>query len=112
MDELRRKMELKALDAANLYYRTGQYKSAIHSYNNFIKDFPSSQDIETVRYNLAKTSYQLAKESTIRKQEERFETAVKYCKAFCKKCKNSDHFKEVSSMEEDSNDKIKILKDR
>nr|MBK9652583.1 hypothetical protein [Bacteroidota bacterium] len=42
MDELRLKLETKAFKNARLYYQIEDYKAAIISLNNVVKDYPYS----------------------------------------------------------------------
>lgn len=111
MDELQYKMELKSKESADLYLKTRQYQAAMHSYSNFLKEYPASKEVENVRYSLVKSSYELARESVLKKQGERLENTIEYCSIFTKKFPDSEYSKEVLDIEGTSNQKLKILRD-
>jgi len=109
IDELRVKLEEKAFDQAYLYYNLKQYQSATHAFENLIRDFPDSQDIERVRFLKAKAAYLLAENSVYTKQEERYEKAKEFGDRFVKKYDKSKYLKEVRNIIKDSNKKINNL---
>ena len=109
IDELRSKLELKAFENAELYHKIGEYQSAIHSFENILKDFPETKRTEEIRYNLVQSAYHLATKSTLKKQEERYKVAVDKAQLFKKKFPSSSHLYEVEKVLINSNYKIKIL---
>jgi len=50
IDEMRKKLEVKAFQQGELYYNIGQYASAVKSFENMLVDYPESKDVEKVRY--------------------------------------------------------------
>ena len=109
MDELRIKLEQKALNEVQLYYDLQQYQAAVLVGENLLKDFPETKNGEYVRYLLTKASYLLAENSVIDKQSERFQAVRKYGSNFLKKYKKSKFRREVNSMMKKSLSKIKKL---
>jgi len=109
IDELRLKMEQKALEEAELYFNLRQYQAAVLVGENVIKDYPESRKGEYIRYLLANSSFQLAENSVIGKQQERYENVKKYASEFLKKYTKSDYRDEVQSMLDKSLNKIKSL---
>ena len=107
IDELRAKLEKKAFDQAVLYYNLKQYQSATHAFENLLRDFPDSQDVERVRFLMSKASYQLAENSVYTKQEERYSQAVTYANRFLSKYERSKYLKEVNEIIKDSSNKLK-----
>lgn len=107
IDELRVKLELKAFDQANLYYNLKQYQSATHAFENLLKDFPDSKDVERVRFLMSKASYLLAENSVFTKQEERYQQALEYANRFTRKYNRSEYLKEIRQIIKDSNKKLK-----
>lgn len=75
--ELREKLEVKDYNNAELYYKTQWYKSAVISLNNTVKDYPSSEYEEDMRFKILKASYELAINSVIEKKQERLEATIK-----------------------------------
>lgn len=43
IDEMRKKLEVKAYSEAELYFNLQQYQSATHSFENLLKDFPDTK---------------------------------------------------------------------
>lgn len=79
MDKLRNKLSFKAYKSARLYYDMGEYKSAIVSLQNAIKEYPEIPQKEELDYLTVKAHYQLANNSIDKKKEERFqETIIAY----------------------------------
>lgn len=75
IDELYSKLEKKATDIALLYYRMSDYKAAITSFNNVLKDFPSTANKEQVLFYLLQAKYDYANKSIEAKQVERMQDA-------------------------------------
>ena len=111
MDEMRGKLEIKDFESANLYFKTSDYVAAMHSFDNFVRKFPDSEYVELARFNLAKANYQLASQSLISKQKERFESTINNCKYFIRKFPDSDYAKEATAMIETATNKLKLLKE-
>ncbi len=109
IDELRVKLEEKAFDQAFLYYNLKQYQSATHAFENLLRDFPDSDDVERVRFLMSKASYLLAKNSVYTKQEERYEQSIEYANLFNNKYKTSEYLKEINQIIEDSTIKLKSI---
>jgi len=82
IDELRAKMEKKAIATADLYYKLTEYQAATHSYKNVLKDYPDTRSAEEIRLKIIEASYELAKNSVDSKKIERFEDAIKEYKEF------------------------------
>lgn len=89
MDELRLKLEEKAYDSGRLYSDMKQYQAAIQSFENLLKDFPETQKSEQVRYEIINAAFQLAENSIVQKQLERFEEAYERSEVFLKKYDDS-----------------------
>ncbi len=111
IDELRRKQEKKAFDGAELYYNMGNYKSALHSFQNILKDYPETPDAERIRYLIVKASYDLAHNSYYEKKEERFEDVITNFDIFKKHYKASKYLNELEVLKGKSIDQLNSLKD-
>jgi len=109
IDELRRKLEKKAFAEGELYYNLTQYQSAKHSFENLLKEFPESPDIEKVRFMIVKSSYLLAENSIYSKKKERYEEAVKAYELFVEKFPKSAYKKELKDILNKSQSRIKEL---
>lgn len=75
-DILRGKLELKERDIINQYYNIADYKAAIASAKNFIKDFPESNYIDEMMYSILDSYYLLAINSLETKKLERLNLAM------------------------------------
>jgi outer membrane protein assembly factor BamD len=109
IDQMRQKLEQKAVAEAELYYNLKRYQSALHTFENVLKDYPDTKEAERIRYLAIKASFMLAQNSVYEKQLERHEGCLKMCKAFIFRYPNSKHLKEVKTINENSNNKIKYI---
>lgn len=98
IDQLRVKLEEKAFENAKLYQKLGRYQAALVAYNNFENDFPGSLKTEEVKYLKVLVQYQYARESTMRKQKERFNATIDYYKDFIDNFPESKFAKEAEQM--------------
>lgn len=105
--ELRRILELKALDAANLYYKTGNYRAAATTYKIVVNQYPNIAEYEELMYKVGMSYYKFAEQSITTKQSTRYETALNECQNFLNRFPTSKHSKEVQLVADDS--KMKIL---
>ncbi|MEN0006860.1 MAG: outer membrane protein assembly factor BamD [Bacteroidota bacterium] len=108
MDELRAKLEKKAFSVAELYFDLRQYQSAMHEYENVLKDFPETRDTERIRYMIIRAGYELAKNSVVDKQEERYREVTKLSEEFISRYNSSTFVEEVRDYLEES--KIQLNK--
>ena len=95
---MRLKLETKNFETGKLYYKIGNYQSAMVSFENVIKDFPESGKKEEVRYLIVKSSHFLAKNSVYEKQQERLEDTIKHAEKYTSKYPKSKNRKEVNSI--------------
>lgn len=96
IDQMRRKLEIKALNAAELYLRMGQYKAAATSFGNILTDYPDTRDDEKISFLIVKSTFLYADNSIITKQAERFQDAVKAYNLFKKKYPASTYMDEAT----------------
>lgn len=75
-DILRGKLERKEHDIINQYFNIGDYKAAIASSKNFIKDFPESNYIDEMLYTAEESYYLLGINSLESKKAERLNLAM------------------------------------
>ncbi|MGB1216569.1 MAG: outer membrane protein assembly factor BamD [Saprospiraceae bacterium] len=110
IDKCRKKLETKAYDQAKLYYDLKQYQSATVSFENLLQEFPETPNAENIRFLMSKAAFNWAAKSIIEKEEERYVTAAKYANKFLKKYKDSTYTREVKTILEDSNLKLKEIR--
>ena len=109
IDEMRLKMEKKALEEAKLYFDLRQYQASMVSFENLLKDFPETSSGQQVRYLIAKAAFLMAQNSVFDKQEERYKLAVNHAAEYLDKFKDSPNYKEVQSIHTESIKKLKSL---
>jgi outer membrane protein assembly factor BamD (BamD/ComL family) len=99
---LRKKLEKKALNAAELYYRTENYKAAATSYIQILKDFPDIAEVEKVSYMIVKSNYKFAYNSIPAKKAERFNNVIKSYAEFKYKFSSSKFLEDAAKSEQQS----------
>ena len=109
IDELRAKLEKKALASADLYLDLRQYQSAVQAYENLLRDFPETRNGERIRYSIVKAYYDFATNSIFTKQEERYANAKKYAELFLNKYAESDLRAEVQRYYDNSVNRLNNL---
>lgn len=111
IDILRQKLETKAFESALLYFDLKQYQSATQSFENLLKDFPETANAERVRYLIAQSAYLLASNSVVDRQKERFESALNYARDFERKYPRSEYVREIKTIIDTSEKKLKSIAD-
>jgi outer membrane protein assembly factor BamD len=102
IDEMRAKLEVKAFSVAQLYFDLRQYQSAMHEFENVLKDFPETRDTERIRYRIIQAGYELAENSVVDKQEERYREVVNLSEEFVEKYGGSSFRGDVEDLLEKS----------
>ncbi len=110
IDEMRKKLEVKAFDQGKLYYDMKQYEAAIKSFENMQREFPETNDLERIRFYVIQSKYEWALNSVLEKKEERLTNTNEVCQEFLNKFPKSKYSKEVKVIEKIVNSKIKELK--
>jgi len=104
--ELREKLENKAYNIANLYFKMEDYRAAIISYENLLKDFPDTEYKEDILYNIITAYYSYAIKSIEDKKRERFENAVKAYFDFVALYPESEYLADVERLREKVQEKL------
>jgi len=98
IDELRQKLETKALSAADLYYKLKSYKAAATSYRNILLEFPDTKQKEEIMFKVLKAYYLLAINSIETKKRERFLLAVDAFDEFAEQFPASKYYREAEKI--------------
>lgn len=109
IDELREKLEKKAVDNAKLYYRTSDYKAAKIAFENVLNDFPDTDYREEILFLIVKSNYNLAINSVEDKKKERFNETIKSYTKFVDNYPNSSRIKEVESIYTDAQKEVEKI---
>lgn len=104
---LNHNLEAKALLAADLYYKTSNFRAAAVTYKNVINQYPNIKQYEEIYYKIGVSYYRFAEQSIVSKQSERYEKAIDECQNFINRFPNSKHVPELTDIM--ANSKIKIL---
>lgn len=102
IDILRTKLETKNFDNAKLYYKMEDYRAAIVSFKNLLKDFPDTQYREESLFLIIKSNYLYANNSVDAKKEERYKAAVEAYYTFLDTYSKSEFLKEAETIFENS----------
>lgn len=109
INDLQSKLEKKSYENAKQYYKLGIYKSAIIAFDNFRKDYPSSNFNEEISYLKVQAQYELATNSIFSKQEERFKQTIEFYHNFVERYPNSEYLKDLKDIYEDSMSQLNKL---
>jgi len=112
IDEMRRKLEQKAYGEGELYYNLRQYQSAVISFDNLLRDYPESPDLERVRYLIAKSKFLLSENSVLEKKSDRYRETTIRCNDFLEKYPQSKYTKEVKDIRRNAERALKEVQKR
>lgn len=112
IDELRRKLEQKAFAEGELYYDLRQYQSAVISFDNLLRDYPESPDVERVRFLIAKSSFLLSENSVVEKKIDRYNETITRCNDFLEKYEKGKYAKEIRDIRKKSEQAMKEVRKR
>lgn len=110
METLRLKLEEKAFAQGEQYYNMGQYQSAITTFENVLKEYPDSKDVERIRFLICKSAFLFAEHSIFEKREERYQNCITYSQLFTQKFPRSKDAGTVKDYIHISKSKINQLK--
>lgn len=104
--KLRNRLETKSYEAANLYFKIGDYKAATVAFKNNLDEFPDSPYRETVRFYLLKSWYLYAEKSIAIRQSERFQNCINEYYALIAEYPSTEYMKEAKKIFETATEKI------
>ncbi|WP_400191974.1 outer membrane protein assembly factor BamD [Hymenobacter sp. B81] len=97
-NELQRKLEVKAFEAAKLYHSVRYYQSAVVAFNTYQQQYPASLYGEQAAFLKLASQHELAKESVEEKQRERFLEVVVFYQNFVDTYPQSKNLKAAEAM--------------
>ena len=97
LESLNNKLEEKDYNLCLLYYRMGNYNSAITSFENLLKKYPNTKHREEILSDMTKTYFDYAENSVPEKQKERYEACVERYNTLSYLYPDSPYLKEVES---------------
>lgn len=102
IDILRNKLETKAIKAADLYYKTQNYRAAAVSFRNLLLDYPDIDGVESIQYKIVKSYLLYADQSISKKQRERYNDCIKAAHNFENRYPNSAFLSAVHKIKEEA----------
>lgn len=98
MDEMRFKLEEKAFQSAELYYKISSYKAAVTSFNQLLVDFSDTRRKPQILFLILKSHYLLAENSVPSKRQERYTEAVNAYYSLIDKYPKNEYTKEAEKI--------------
>jgi outer membrane protein assembly factor BamD len=109
IDQCRSKLELKAYNAAKLYYRLGQYRASMLAYQDLLTDYSGSASGETYNLELVISEYEFAGLSVPEKQVERYQQVITEYQNFSDRYPDSKLLKDAADYRDLSQNNIKAI---
>jgi outer membrane protein assembly factor BamD len=103
IDDMRRKLDLKAFRSAELYFKMGRYNAAAVAFKNLLRDFPDSPYQERAMFMVIKSNYLYALNSIPAKQKERYMATIDSYQLFSNKYSTSSYIGEAKDLYESTN---------
>jgi len=99
LDALRIKLAEKSYQNAKLYFQIEDYRAAMVSFKNLIKDYPDTEHKEEAMFLLVKSAYLMAKNSVEDKKVERFKTVIDYYNEYLNEFPTGEKLKELKGIQ-------------
>jgi outer membrane protein assembly factor BamD len=106
IDTLRDKLERKSYENAKLYLDIGDYLAAVIAFENSLRDYPDTKYAELLEYYKIEAQYKYAINSSDRRKEERFRTAIEFSEDFVSDYPESRYIKDANDFKSDSEKRI------
>lgn len=102
IDDMRRKLDLKAFKSAELYFKMGRYNASSVAFKNLLHDYPDSPYLERAMFMVIKSNYLYALNSVPSKQPERYQSTIDSYQLFASKYNSSSYLPEAKNIYETS----------
>lgn len=102
IDELRDRLERKSFETAKLFLDMGDYLAAVISFSNSVRDFPDTKYDEEISYMTAQAQFLYAKNSSERRQKERYTEAIEFADEYLQAYPEGQYIKDASKIKKDS----------
>lgn len=97
---LRKKLEKKAFENADLYYKTGNFKAAAVSFENLLVQFPDIDNVERILFMVVKAYSTYAENSIPLKKVDRYHSVITAYKNLVYKFPQSKYTAEAAKYEQ------------
>ncbi len=112
IDESRAKLEVKDTYGAELYYKIGEYKAAAVAFEQIIRKYPDSKNVDYYQFMIMRSRYTYAKNSIPEKQSDRFGQILADYAEFVRKYPKSTYLSEVEKINALSLASLKKIADK
>lgn len=109
IDNLRKKLELKELEIARLYFKMELYVAAVTAFENLLKNFPNTRYREEIMMNILKANYYYAMNSIIEKKKERLSVVLASYDNFSAQFPESPFMKEARTLQRNALQELNLL---
>ncbi len=109
IDDLREKLQKKAFEIAELYFKMEDYEAAITSFENLLKDYPDTDYKEDIYFYVLRSYFNYAELSIHSKKKDRYSKAVELFEELIYTFPETDYHKNATSVYEDSLEELKKL---
>ncbi|MCF8228020.1 MAG: outer membrane protein assembly factor BamD [Bacteroidales bacterium] len=109
IDDLREKLQKKAFEIAELYFKMEDYQAAITSFENLLKDYPDTDYKEEIYYYILQAYFSYAEFSIEEKKKDRYSKAVEMYEELIYTFPETEFEKNASSVYENSLEELKKL---
>lgn len=108
IDQLRQKLEVKDMRAAQLYYDIGQFRAAAVAFNTMLNQYADTEKADQYKLMAIKSYFRFAEMSIEEKKAERFEKVIEEANDFMDRFPDSPLAKEVQQFVTSSQNNLKI----
>ncbi len=109
LNMLQKKLEKKAYEAAKLYLKIQQYKAASVSFNELVKLYPASPEIEKYKLESIESLVRYADKSKPSKKAERYSDALGEITGFMYNYRDSKYINKVEKLKNHTEENLKEL---
>ena len=99
---LRKKLERKAFENADLYYKTGNFKAAAVSFENLLVQYPDIDNVERILFMVVKSYNNYAENSVALRKVDRYHSVITAYKNFIYKYPSSKFTAEAAKYEQNA----------
>lgn len=102
--ELTQRLHDKAYYNAYTYFKIGRHKSAIVAFRNALKKYPETTHREQIMYYIVKSAYELAHNSIVEKQTDRYMAMLDSYYSFIAEYPESKYVRELNRLSKSAKD--------
>ncbi|MCF8217614.1 MAG: outer membrane protein assembly factor BamD [Bacteroidales bacterium] len=100
INELKKRIEKKEINKANLYYKMENWKAAAYAFEVFLDKYPVSKYREEAMFKIANAKFNYAKNSVSSKQPDRYRKVVEAADEFLAEYAESEYKEKVVTIRE------------